>query len=162
MIGGNEELDTLRKERLENIRKLFDSCDVYIFEICSLKIKKLENYYINLKDNNDTYDYKQTSEELYNDLLMLRNLINIDKKIVFVSHFRPHVIYNDESKRILSRETIFEIIKDFCKKNKDLNVIYYDPSTFINSHHEYLIDKYHYNERYYKECFENLYNNYIK
>ena len=48
MIGGNDELDTMRKERLLNIKNNFDSFDVYIFEIYSLKIKKIDNFYIHL------------------------------------------------------------------------------------------------------------------
>ena len=140
MIGGNDELDTMRKERLLNIKNNFDSFDVYIFEIYSLKIKKIDNFYIHLKDKDTKYDYTQTREELYNDLLTLRNLININKKIIFVSHFRPHIIYNDESKMILSREIIFDTIKEFCEKNKELNVVHYDPSIFLHSHNYYLID----------------------
>jgi len=162
MIGGNEELDNMRKERISNLRNEFNSCDVYIFEICSLKIKKINDFYINLKDNNSKYDYIQTNEELYNDLSILRKLINIDKKIIFVSHFRPNLIYNDESKKIISREIIFNTIKQFCENNIDLNVLYYDPSNFINSHINYLSDNYHYNEKYIKESFENLYYNYMK
>ena len=40
-----------------------------------------------LKDKDTKYDYTQTREELYNDLLTLRNLININKKNNFCFSF---------------------------------------------------------------------------
>ena len=162
MIDGNDELNSMRKERLLNIKRDFDSCDVYIFEICSIKIKMLNQYYININENDKQFNYLQTSNELYDDLMIIRNLINKNKKIIFVCHFRPNIIYNDDSKKINNREIIYKTLNAFYQDNKDLNILFYDPSTFLKEFPHYINDKYHYNESYNKECFINLYKNYIK
>ena len=162
MIGGNDELNNMRKERLLNIKKEFDLCDVYILEISSLKIKVTEKYYVNIRESDKIYTYLQTSEELYNDLIIIRNIIDKNKKIIFTCHFRPNIIYNDESKKINNREIIYYTLEKFCSDNKNLNVIFYDPSNFLKGNTNYIEDMYHYNQIYNKECFLNLYENYIK
>lgn len=159
MIGGNNELDKMRKERIENIRKEFDSCDIYIFEICSLKIFTDKAIQINKKMNEE---YIQDKDDLYNDLDIIRNMIPIEKKIIFQSHIRLNVIHNDESKRIEKREIINEVVSRYCKDNEEKNIQHFDPSYLVKLNPHILEgDKKHFYDTQYKFVFDYIYKNYI-
>jgi hypothetical protein len=119
----------LEKKRI-NIKQQFNECDWFIFEICSIKIYTNSGFYVFNELTNDYVIESQTADDLYNDLMILRNSIPEDKNILFQCHFRPNIIYNDESKSIESREIIYKTIKQFCDNNK--NTYIYDPSVIIN------------------------------
>lgn len=121
------------------IASLFNTCDFYIFEICSLKLYKVDNYSVHWeltkqyrgtnKSDEHCKQYLQTEEDLYSDLDVLRRLVPLGKPILFQCHFRPNVIYNDSSKTIEKREIIYRVLTRFCENNKD--VYLYDPSQLL-------------------------------
>ena len=99
----------------ENIKKQFNECEYYIFEICSLKLYKNNGFEVQLELTNDFNCILQTEEELMEDLHIIRNIIPVNKKILFQTHFRPNIIYNKVNKTIIQREIIYREwrIKDF-------------------------------------------------
>jgi len=105
--------------KLENIKKEFDNCKWYIFEICSLKLYKNNNFDVQHELTNEYNCILQTKEELLEDLYTLKKLIP-NKKILFQTHFRPNIIYDDPSRKIEQREIIYDVINNFCKKMKIL------------------------------------------
>jgi hypothetical protein len=157
--GGIEELSFL-SIRKSNIKKQFDECQWYLFEICSLKIYKKDGFDIQYQLTDNKSDYLlQTEEELYRDLKILRDMIPITKKILFQVHFRPNIIYNDENKKVYKREIIYCIVKKFCENNE--NVYLYDPSTVIRSNHSLYDGNVHFTNNGHIESFNYIYNNYI-
>ena len=119
---------TLNQIKKENIKKEFDECEWYIFEICSLKLYTLHGFQVQYEHTNDYDCILQSEEELLEDLITLRNLIPSNKKILFQTHFRPNIIYNNEN--INKRELIYNVIKKFCENNNN-NIFIYDPSLLI-------------------------------
>jgi len=140
-----------------------EECDIYIFEICSMKtytdITKM--YQTNYVDKNCVV-HSQNAEDLYNDLHIIRGLFPPDKIVIFQTHFRLNLIYNDESQSIDARNTIYETVKKFTENSK--NTFICDPNEIIITL-DYLKDSNHWSDigiiacfNYYKEKFFN--NNY--
>lgn len=121
------------EKRLRNITMIkngFDACDVYIFEICSMKLYQLQNYEVQCEIlTSEVEPVIQTVEELLEDLHTICSMIPSGKPIIFQCHFRPNVIYNDESKIIVNRERIYHTLKEFCSTHD--NVFLYDPSELL-------------------------------
>ena len=143
----------------ENIKNQFDECEWYIFEICSIKIYKNNNYEVHFKHTNDFNCTYQTEEELLEDLSTLRKIIPSNKKILFQTHFRPNIIYNDDSKIIKNREIIYNTINKFCENNE--NTFMHDPSIMLQLNHSLFDGDTHFNNDGYIENFNYIYNNYI-
>lgn len=116
-----------------NIKMLFDECEFYIFEICSLKLYKNEDFEVSFEHTHDYVTAIQSEEDLFNDLVLIRSLIPSNKKILFQTHFRPNIIYNNCEKTIVKREIIFKIIEKFCEQNK--NTFLHDPSILLQTNH---------------------------
>jgi len=90
-----EALDTI-PQKIINLRSQIDNCDVYIFEICSLKLYNYKGFYCQYEQmpNNDISDYNviiQDEEDLYKDLGIIKEFFP-NKKIIFQCHFRPNII----------------------------------------------------------------------
>ena len=115
----------------KNIRDNFDSCDCFIFELCSINKYELDGFQVQ-HELCDNYNHSiQSEEEIYNDLLYLLTLLPSNKKIIFQCHFRPNIIYNDKSKAIKNREIIYNILKKLCDNNDQL--VLHDPSDLIKN-----------------------------
>lgn len=150
--------------KIYNLQKEIDNCDVYIFEICSIKIYKYNGAYCQFEQNpnNDVSEYDfyiQTEKELYDDLCVLQSFFP-GKKIIFQCHFRPNVIYKDETQTIEARELIYNILQKFCKEYN--NCFLYDPSILLQNNNLLLLNDTHYNNDGYNASFDYLYNNYLK
>ncbi len=113
----------------DNIKLLFDECEFYIFEICSMKLYKHDNFEVSFEHTTDYITTVQSEECLYNDLIVIRSLVPPNKKILFQTHFRPNIIYDNCEKAIEKREIIFKTIENFCAKNK--NTFLHDPSNLL-------------------------------
>ena len=131
-------------EREYNIKEKFNECTLYIFEICSLKLYEKDGYQVQYELTDNYTTRLQTETELYNDLVILRNLIPREKPILFQCHFRPNIIYNDESKKIENREIIYNVLNDFCKNSQ--NTYLYDPSIVLSQNHSLFDGDTHFNE----------------
>jgi hypothetical protein len=114
------------------LSKNFENCDVFIFEICSIKTYKFKNYYCQYEQNDDNnideYDlHIQSSDELYEDL---RKIIDFfpNKIIIFQCHFRPNIIYDNNNLKIEKREIIYNTLLKICDNKK---IFLHDPSEFI-------------------------------
>jgi len=143
----------------DNIKKQFDECEWYLFEICSLKLYKNNGFEVQ-HELTDEYNYiLQTEEELFEDLQVIRQLIPFNKKILFQVHFRPNIIYNDCSKTIDKREIIYNVIHKFCENNE--NTFIYDPSILIQKEHSLFDGDTHFTSDGYIESFNYIYNNYL-
>lgn len=120
-------------EMKDSIKSQFDDCDTYIFEICSLKIYEKDGFQVQNELADDYSIRVQSGDELYTDLDTLCSLIPTNKKIVFQTHFRPNIIYSDESKALEKRETIYNTVVKFCDNRP--NTYIYDPSELLQSDH---------------------------
>jgi len=71
------------------LKNKFQSCKLFIFEICSIKIYNLEHEGVSYQVKNDTITphqqvtYKQDHQEILNDLQTIINLCPKDSKIFF-------------------------------------------------------------------------------
>jgi hypothetical protein len=157
-IGDCEDKSLLPLKK-ENIKRQFDECDWYIFEICSLKLYKNNGFEVQFELTNDQNYILQTEDELLEDLHTIRQLIPLNKNILFQVHFRPNIIYNNANKIIDKRELIFNVITKFCEKNE--NTFIYDPSFFIQTNHSVFDGETHFTPRGHIESFNYIYNNYI-
>lgn len=159
-------------EKLSDIHDKFEMADIYIFEICSLKTYCKEGFFVQeelckLKNKNGGYDIVEkydtkilSSEELLLKLNILRNLIHSSKPIVFQTHFRPNIMYNNDNMCIKNREIIFDTIENFCKNNS--NVFIYDPSIIVKLYGPNMLsDDVHFSKEGHIKNFEYIYNNYI-
>jgi hypothetical protein len=140
-------------ERLSNIRSEFDSCDVYIFEICSLKLYCRDDWTILQEQwlqNETHYIRQQTEDDFEEDLNYIRHIIPINKPIVFQCHFRNPCIEN--------REKIYKYLLNFVSSTP--NTYLYDPTELATEHPEYLNpDGIHYEyDTYQSEIFDEFYN----
>jgi hypothetical protein len=154
-----EPLDT-NPQKVRNIQVDFYNCDYYIFEICSLKLYEKDGYQV-VHDLTD--DYKstvQSESDLYNDLVVLRNLIPAEKPILFQTHFRPNIIYNDAAKTIEKREIIYDVISRFC--NNNTNTYVYDPSIVIEGDHTLFDGDTHFTSDGYLASFNYMYEKYLQ
>ena len=113
----------------QKIKDAFNSCDYYIFEICSIKLYEKNGYQVQFEHTNDYNCVLQSENDLYDDLKILQNLIPKGKKIIFEIHFRPNIIYNDVSKTIDKREIIYNVVNKFCNTND--NAYLHDPSDIL-------------------------------
>lgn len=157
-IGGCEDISLLPL-KLDNIRKQFDECEWYLFEICSLKLYKNNGFEVQFELTNEYNYIVQTEDELLEDLQIIRELIPLNKKILFQVHFRPNIIYNDISKTIEKREILYKIINNFCEKNE--NTFIYDPSILLKTDNSLFDGDTHFNVNGHVESFNYIYNNYF-
>jgi hypothetical protein len=157
--GGMEpfELNPIKKQ---NIKNSFNNCDYYIFELCSLKLYEKNGFQVQYELTNDYSCVLQSDTDLYNDLEILQALIPKGKKIIFQTHFRPNVIYNDASKIIDKRETIFNVVNNFCNTHE--NVYLYDPSVLLNIDKSLYDGDTHFHNRGYELSFNYMYDNFIQ
>lgn len=114
-----------------NIKKDFEKCEWYIFEICSVKIYTKNGYQVHQELGLDYTEniHIQTEEDLLSDLKIIKDMIPKNKKILFQVHFRPNIIFNDDNKKILNREQIYKCVNYFCQNNE--NCFIYDPSIIL-------------------------------
>jgi hypothetical protein len=119
----------LNTAKMNRIKSQFNDCDWYIFEICSIKLYKNKGFEVQHEHTNDYTMFIQSKEDLKDDLYTIRSLIPYNKKILFQVHFRPNIIYNDENKKIVKREVIYEVVNEFCDNN--YNTFIYDPSILL-------------------------------
>lgn len=149
-------------DRKKRMTSLFDTYDWYIFEICSTVLHKVGNYQVhydhskhyreNPKPGQDYAQVVQTDEEVYSDLEILIKMVPTGKPILFQCHFRPNIIYNDESKAIPRREDIYSILTRFCENNK--GVYLHDPSELLQKNPTLFDGEYHFTEEGYLANFE--------
>lgn len=160
-IGCNDEYEdkSLLPIKKDSIKKQFDECDFYLFEICSLKLYKNNGFEVQCELTNNYNCILQTEEELLEDLQVIRQLIPLNKKIIFQVHFRPNIIYNDVNKTIEKREILYHLTNKFCEENE--NTFIYDPSILIQSNHSLFDGGTHFTKTGYIESFNYLYNNYL-
>jgi hypothetical protein len=144
----------------QNIKNQFDECEWYLFEICSLKLYRNDDFEVQYELTNDYYNYKlQTEEELLEDLHTLRALIPLNKKILFQVHFRPNIIFHNHNKIIKNREIIYNVVTRFCETNE--NTFIYDPSILLMSNQSLFDNDTHFTHDGHIESFNYIYNNYF-
>ena len=143
----------------ENIKKQFDECEWYLFEICSLKLYKNNGFEVQFEHTDEYTSILQTEQELLEDLHTIRALIPNNKKILFQVHFRPNVIYNDKTKMIDKREIIYNVVNKFCENND--NTFIYDPSIIIQTNHSLFDGDTHFTSSGFIASFNYIYDNYF-
>jgi len=151
------ELNPIKKQ---NIKNSFNNCDYYIFEICSLKLYEKNGYQVQHELTNDYACVLQSETDLYNDLEIIQGLIPKGKKLIFQTHFRPNIIYNDASKIIDKREIIYNVVNNFCNTHE--NAYLYDPSILLNKDKSLYDGDTHFNNRGHKICFNYIYDNFLQ
>jgi hypothetical protein len=157
-IDGCEDKSLLPLKK-QNIKNQFDECEWYIFELCSLKLYKNNGFEVQFELTNDYNCILQTKEELLEDLHTLRTIIPNNKKILFQIHFRPNIIFNNNSLKIEKREIIYDVVNSFCQTNQ--NTFMYDPSVLIQTNHALFDGDTHFTQNGHIQSFNYIYNNYI-
>ena len=153
-----DDLSLLSKKK-ENIKNEFNECEWYLFEICSLKLYKNNGFEVQFEHTSDYESLIQTENELLEDLYTLKNLIPNNKKILFQVHFRPNIIYKNNSLSIDKREIIYNVVNEFCKNNE--NTFIYDPSIIIQSNNSLYDGDTHFNSDGLIQNFNYIYDNYL-
>jgi hypothetical protein len=128
---------------LKIIQDRFDSCDVYLFEIASIKIQMRGDYCISDENTTNYTQFILTKEELKKDLEDIIHLVGKDKKIIFLNHLRLNQFGGGPV--IENRETIYSTIYEICQEYP--NVFQYDPTLMIqskNDYKRYFSDPWHY------------------
>ena len=101
-------------------------------------IKEIESKIISVVDKiHSLKKLVERTEELENKLdeliYDLRELVNLVKKpIIFQTHVRPNIIFNDDKLKIVNREIIYNACKQIEKEFD--NIVVYDPSEIIKTH----------------------------
>lgn len=80
-------------QRENYLKQKFNECSLYIFEICSLKLYENDGYQVQYELTNKYTTILQTEKDLYNDLIVLRNLIPKEKTILFQYFKKIYLIY---------------------------------------------------------------------
>lgn len=122
------------RKKEEAVKAGLDKCEIYIFEICSIKIFEKDGYQLQVEllkrsPTTDYTTYTQTEVELLSDLTHLRNLVPKEKKVIFQCHFRPNIIFNTPLLEIKNRETIYKVLTEFCKTTD--NTYLHDPNIIL-------------------------------
>jgi len=156
--GGIEDKNLLPLKK-QNIKDAFNYCDYYCFEICSLKLHEKDGYQVHYELTNDYKMLLQSEDDLYNDLKILQNLIPKGKKIIFQTHFRPNIIYDDISQIIDKREIIYNVVNNLCNTND--NVYLYDPSIILKTDKTLFDGDTHFTEIGYETSFNYIYHNFL-
>lgn len=144
----------------KTIQDAFKECEYYIFEICSLKIYERDGYQVQHELTDDYTCRIQTETELYNDLKILYDLLPKGKKILFQTHFRPNIIYNDPARAIENREIIYTVVNTFC--NASEHAYLYDPSLLLRTNHSLFDGDSHFYHNGHHMCFQYLYEHFIQ
>jgi len=142
---------------LQSLRNEIDTCDVYLFEIASIKIQTRDNYCVSDENTTNYVQTVQTKEELINDLEEIIRLVGINKKIIFLNHLRLDQFGGGPV--IENRETVYSAIYETCQKNP--NVYQYDPTLMVKNKSDYkcyFADPWHYTPEGMNINFNNLYN----
>jgi len=138
----------------QNLRNEINDCDVYLFEIASIKIQTREQYCISDENTTNYVQTIQTKEELTSDLEEIIRIVGFDKKIIFLNHLRLNQFGGGPV--IENRETIYSTIYEICQKYN--NVYQYDPTLMLKNksdYKRYFFDPWHYTQ-------EGLVANFIK
>jgi hypothetical protein len=143
-----------------SIKRQFDECEWYLFEICSLKLYRNSGFEVQFELMNDKTYMLQTETELLADLHTIRAMIPSNKKILFQTHFRPNIIHNDPSKTIEQREVIYNVVNKFCEETE--NTFMYDPSILIRQNHSLFDGDVHFTLSGYAESFQYIFNLFLK
>jgi hypothetical protein len=132
-------------DKLIRLKEQFETCDIYMFEICSLKLYERDGFQVQYELTKDYSIRTQHKEDLYKDIQTLIKMIPEGKPILFQSHFRPQIIYGDSSKTIESREIIYDALVQIQNLYPD-RVIIHDPSEIIKLNHALVYDDVHFSE----------------
>jgi hypothetical protein len=157
--NGIEPLE-FNKLKKESIKNMFKECQYYLFEICSLKLYERDGYQVQYELTNEYTCAIQSKEDIINDLYILKSLIPEGREIIFQTHFRPNIIYNDTLKTIEKREAIYNSVKNFCSINS--NVYLYDPSLLLQKDTSLFDGDTHFNERGLELSFNYIYDTFIQ
>jgi hypothetical protein len=148
--------------KIQNIRNAFDTCSVFVFEICSMKLFERDGFQVqsDLTDSFDTVTL-QSKEELLRDLKVIIGMVPAGKRIVFQGHFRLDYIFSDPDKKIQNRDNIFDTLQLLLKSGEFPNVRVYDPSEVLRHNPHCFSDPTHFNEFGHGQSFQSLFVNCI-
>lgn len=141
---------------LQIIKDNFDNCDIYLFEISSIKIQMRGDYYISDENTRDFNQFVITKEELKTDLEEIIRIVGEEKKIIFLNHLRLNQFGGGPI--IENRETIYSSIFEVCQKYE--NVYQYDPTIIVKNKEDYkryFGDPWHYTPEGMILNFDNIY-----
>ena len=141
---------------LQTLRSEFDTCDVYLFEIASIKIQTRGQYCVSDENTSNCIQSVQTKEELICDLEEIIRLVGVNKKVIFLNHLRLDQFEGGPA--IENRETVYSAIYETCQKNP--NIYQYDPTLMVKTkldYKRYFSDPWHYTQEGLNNNFMNLY-----
>ena len=151
----------LNYDKKQTIRTGFAECDFYLFEICSLKLFERDGFQVQYELTQDHTCTLQSEEDLYNDLSILISLLPQGKTIILQCHFRPNIIYDDDSKMVTNREIIYNTMNRFCTTKT--NIYLYDPSVLLKTDTSLLdTDDIHFTTEGYAASFSYIYEKYMR
>lgn len=159
--SNREDIDdkALLIEKRQRIKDEFNSCDCFLFEICSIKVCERDGYQVQYELTDNWTLRTQTREELYGDLQIIRSIVPQEKLVVFQTHFRPNIIRNNVLLKISKRELIYFTVLAFCNAHSNTRI--YDPSILIREDKSLYDGDVHFTERGHLRNFNYLLNNTI-
>lgn len=143
-------------KNIENLRNEFETCDVFLFEIASIKIQMRGEYCVSDENTRDFTQFVLTKEEITADLEEIIRMAGLNKKIIFLNHLRLQEF--EGGPRIENREIVYTTIHEICKKYE--NVYQYDPTLMIKTkldYQRYFGDPWHYTQEGILLNFQHLY-----
>jgi hypothetical protein len=155
-------------QRIEIIREQLPKCDIFLFEICSLKNFKRDLYPMRkdialdecLNEDEKKPYMKDSFDDVYNDICTLCSLVPKESKIILQTHFRMNIITGDNANTIESREIIYNAVKKYCEENP--LVRHFDPSLLLKDNKDFILDNAHFQIPKLHNVFYYLYDNFIK
>jgi hypothetical protein len=131
-------------QNLKTIQEQFANCNIYIFEIASIKVQKRGEYYVSDENTSDFEQIVLSKKELIKDLEEIISIIGKNKPIIFINHLRLHQF--DGGPIIENRETVYHAIQEVSLEHE--NVFQYDPTVMVKNKNDYKLyfgDPWHYN-----------------
>lgn len=159
--SNREDIDdkSLLSEKKQTIKDEFDSCDFFIFEICSIKLCERDGFQVQYELTDNWVLRTQSREELFHDMQIIRSLIPAHKPLLFQTHFRPNIIKNNVLLKISKRELIYFTALSICRLYP--NTYVYDPSIIIRNDLSLYDGDVHFNERGFQRNFEAIFQDFI-
>lgn len=127
--------------------ELFEKSNTVIVEICSKRVFTIESYYLHhlsvderYKGHNNSipYDikqkykmYRQTDEEIENDIKELISLVG-DKRLIIVSHYNSKL----NGEYLQSRNELIQLLEMLCLK---YNITFVNPTTIFKNYEQHIV-----------------------
>jgi hypothetical protein len=147
-------------EKLRALKHEFDTCSVFVFEICSLNLYERDGFQVQKEFTNSFSVTSQSQEDLLSDLKIIIGMIPEGKRIVFEGHFRLDYIFGDADKKIQNRDVILDTLQKLRESGEFPNVRVYDPSVILRENPMLFVDT-HFTDTGHEQSLIHMFDNFM-